>query len=40
MLKLVLIFMIFLTASYIGFLYGETFRKRYIQLKMIALSSI
>ncbi|WP_252214787.1 stage III sporulation protein SpoIIIAB [Clostridium sp. VAP41] len=35
MLKLVLIFMLFVTASYIGFLYGETFRKRYIQLKEI-----
>ena len=35
MLKLVLIFMLFLTTSYIGFSYGETFRKRYDELKEI-----
>lgn len=35
MLKLVFIFMLFFIASYIGFLYGETFRKRYDVLKEI-----
>ncbi|AOR23916.1 stage III sporulation protein SpoIIIAB [Clostridium taeniosporum] len=35
MLKLIFIFMLFLTTSYIGFSYGETFRKRYDELKEI-----
>lgn len=35
MLKLIIIFMLFFIASYIGFLYGETFRKRYEELKEV-----
>lgn len=35
MLKLIFILMIFITSSYLGFTYGETFRKRHNQLKEI-----
>lgn len=40
MFKLILIFMLFITSSYIGFIYGETFRKRYDELKEILKSLI
>ena len=35
MLKLIFLLMIFITSSYLGFIYGETFRKRHNQLKEI-----
>lgn len=35
MLKLIFMIMIFTTSSYIGFMYGETFRKRMNELKEI-----
>lgn len=35
MLKLMLMLMIFITSSYLGFIYGETFKKRHDQLKEI-----
>lgn len=35
MLKLIFLLMIFITSSYLGFIYGETFKKRHNQLKEI-----
>lgn len=40
MLKLITMVVIFITSSYIGFIYGETFRKRHDQLKEILKSLI